>query len=100
MRSLWVASTGTWLRGAVVCFVLAVSSLLGQGLAVLPWAFLLFLVDLSVGRLLANQDTAARRGEAFVLVMAGAIAAGVSLWINAAPVPDVLDRPPGVVLRS
>ncbi len=87
MRSLWVASTGTWLRGAVVCFVLAVSSLLGQGLAVLPWALLIFVVDLAVGRLLTHADLAARRGEAFALVMAGAIVAGVSLWINAAPVP-------------
>ena len=87
MRSLWVASTGTWLRGAVVVFVLAVSSLLGQGLAVLPWALLILLVDIAVGRLLAREDMRAPRNAAFALVMAGAVAAGVSLWINSGPVP-------------
>ena len=87
MRSLWAVSTGTWLRGAVVCFVIVISSALGQGLAVLPWALLLLVVDLVVGRLLAGEDLRAHRREAFVLVMVGAVVAGVSLWINAAPGP-------------
>jgi signal transduction histidine kinase len=87
VRSLWVASTGTWLRGAVVCFVLVISTASGQGLAVLPWAFLILVVDLSVGRLLAREDLGPRHVEAFTMVMAGAGVAGVSLSINAAPVP-------------
>ena len=87
MRSLWVASTGTWLRGAVVVLVLAVSSLLGQGLAVLPWALLLLLADLAVGRLLVREDQGAPFGGSFAMVMAGALFAGASLWITGAPVP-------------
>ena len=87
MRSFWVASTGTWLRSAVVCFVLAISFVLGQGLAVLPWALLILAVDLAVGRLLASDNLRARRNEAFALLMVGAILAGVALWINAAPLP-------------
>jgi signal transduction histidine kinase len=71
----------------VVCFVLVLSSVLGQGLAVLPWAFLILMVDLSVGRLLAREDLGPRHVEAFTMVMAGAAVAGVSLSINAAPVP-------------
>ena len=87
MRSLWTVSTGTWLRGTVVFFVIVMSSMRGQGLAVLPWALLLLVVDLSVGRLLSGEDLRARRREAFVLVMVGAVVAGASLWINTAPGP-------------
>ena len=87
MRSLWTGSMGTWLRGAVVFFVIVLSSVRGQGLAVLPWALLLLAVDLSAGRLLTRDDAAARRREAFALVMLGAVAAGVVLWVSATPGP-------------
>ena len=80
---------GTWLRGAVICFVIVLSSVRGQGLTVLPWALLLLAVDLSVGRMLSGEDFRARRYEAFALVMVGAVVAGVSLWIIAAPEPSV-----------
>src|SRR5665811_2208110 len=53
-----------------------------------PWALLLLVVDLIVGRLLTGGDLGARRGEAFALVMVGAIVAGISLWINAAAGPE------------
>ncbi len=88
MRSLWAGSTGTWLRGAVVFFIIVIAIVRGQGLAILPWALLLLVVDLIVGRLLTGGELGARRGEAFALVMVGAIVAGISLWINAAAGPE------------
>ena len=76
---------GTWLRVAVIFFVIVMSSVRGQGLSVLPWALLLLAVELSVGRLLAREELVARRREAFTLVMLGAVVAGVSLWVSDAP---------------
>ena len=70
----------------MVCFVLAISFVLGQGLAVLPWALLILGVDLAVGRLIANNDGRARRREAFALLLVAAVVAGVSVWINPTPV--------------
>jgi len=84
---MWAGSTGTWLRGTVVCFAIVISSVGEQGLTVIPWALLLLVVDLAVGRLLAGEQPGTRRREAFALVMVGAVFAGVSLWINPAPGP-------------
>ena len=87
MRSTWAGSTGTWLRGTVVCFAIVISTVGEQGLTVIPWALLLLVVDLAVGRLLAGEQSGTRRHEAFALVMVAAVFAGVSLWINPAPGP-------------
>ncbi len=87
LRSFWTGSTGTWLRGAVVLFVIVLSSVRGQGLNVLPWALLLLGVDLAVGRLLSEDGPVGRQREAFALVMAAALLVGVSLWISADPGP-------------
>ena len=84
---MWAGSTGTWLRGTVVCFAIVISSVGEQGLTVIPWALLLLVVDLAVGRLLAGEQPGTRRREAFALVMVAAVFAGVSLWINPAPGP-------------
>ncbi len=87
MRSSWNSSTGTWLRGALVLLAIFLAGVGGQWLSVLPWALLLFAVDLAVGRLLAAEFLGSRRGQAFALVMVGAFLAGLSLWVNAAPGP-------------
>ncbi|HEY5474866.1 MAG TPA: histidine kinase [Candidatus Limnocylindrales bacterium] len=72
----------------MVFFIIVIAIVRGQGLAILTWALLLLVVDLIVGRLLTGGDLGARRGEAFALVMVGAIVAGISLWINAATGPE------------
>jgi signal transduction histidine kinase len=80
-------SMPTLLRSAIVAVAIAVGSIGQDVLSVLPWAILLLVVDVGVGRLLAGEDPEARRPQAFALVMFGAALAGVSLWINKAPGP-------------
>jgi len=67
--------------------VIVISSVRGQGLTLLPWALLVLVVDLIVGRMLSGEGMGGRRREAFALVMVGAVVAGVALWVNAAPGP-------------
>jgi signal transduction histidine kinase len=84
---MWSVSTPTLLRSAIVAAAIAVGSI-GQDVhSVVPWAILLLVIDLAVGRLLAGADPGTRRHQAFALVMVGAALAGVSLWINEAPGP-------------
>ncbi len=78
-------STGTWLRAGIVCLGLAIATAEGHGWDVLPWAVLVFMVDLAVGRLLAVPAAIDRRHEAFVLLLVGAAFAGAVLWIADPP---------------
>ncbi|MHB8185046.1 MAG: histidine kinase [Dermatophilaceae bacterium] len=78
-------STGTWLRAGIVCLGIAIAAAEGHGLAVLPWALLVFMVDLAIGRLLAVPESIGRRREAFALVLVGAGFVGVGLWVRSSP---------------
>ena len=95
MRSLWTGlggswlsprvlaeSTGTWLRAGIVCLGVAIASAEGDGLDVLPWAVLVFMVDLLIGHLLAVPAPVDRRREALALLLVGAAFAGAVLWIE------------------
>jgi signal transduction histidine kinase len=57
----------------------------GRGWDVLPWAVLVLMVDLAVGRLLAVPAAIDRRHEAFALLLVGAAFAGAVLWIADPP---------------
>ena len=85
MRSLWTGSTGTWLRVGIVCLGLIIAGGEGRALDVLPWALLVLIVDLAVGRLLADFESNVRRRQAFMLVLVGAGLAGAGLWIGTSP---------------
>jgi signal transduction histidine kinase len=98
VRSLWTRlvgswlsprvlaeSTGTWLRAGIVCLGLAIATVEGHGVHVLPWALLVLMVDLAIGRLLAVPAAADRRHEAFALLLVGAAFAGAVLWIADPP---------------
>lgn len=85
MRSLWTGSAGTWLRVGIVSLGIAIATAEGQGLAVLPWALLVFMVDLAIGRLLVAPESLGRRRKAFALVLVGAAFAGAALWMGSPP---------------
>jgi signal transduction histidine kinase len=54
-------------------------------LDVLPWALLVLIVDLSIGRLLAAPESIVRRRETFALLLLGAALAGAGLLIGTSP---------------
>lgn len=85
MRSSWTGSAGTWLRVGIVGLGLAIAAIEGQGLDLLPWALLVFIVDLAIGRLLAVPESILRRRQAFAFVLVGAAFAGAGLLIGISP---------------
>jgi len=64
-----------------VCLGLVTATAEGHGWHVLPWAVLVFMVDLAIGRLLAVPAAIDRRHEAFALLLVGAALAGAVLWV-------------------
>ena len=74
-------STGTWLRAGIVFLGLATATAESHSWDVLPWAALVFMVDLAIGRLLAGPAATDRRHQAFALLLVGAALAGAVHWI-------------------
>jgi signal transduction histidine kinase len=74
-----------WLRFGVVSLGVAVAVAEGHGLGVLPYALLVFTVDLAIANVLAAPKEVGRPRAAFGLMLLASLFAGLALWTDGPP---------------